>query len=221
VQKVLSITLVLLLPNFCSGKSFEEHITEFYPGLVSKIEECGFCGPIAEELAQYALIRQVHEDGVERSPSHSVPGISTGGWNEDILQRVLQKLRLSVVLTKCHDSEGTSLFVIRGANANLLSATTIACLYDYYLTQFKGSFSDAQRLAWLRSKYYSWLIYRNPGVTDYLDKYTQFAEERNKIIKRCNRMYGPGADRIEFTVQRLQPKFKGEPKRWYQNSETK
>jgi hypothetical protein len=211
VKRILSVLILLLLPNLCMGATFDDHVIVFYPSLVCKIEQCGIQGPLARELAQYAIIRQLHENGLDRPPSYSIPGISTGGWNEDILRHVLKKLRLdNISLTKIHDSDGVPMFVVDGLQANHLSAVTIAYLYDYYLIRFEQSFTLRQREVWQKSKVCSYILSCHPNMTEYLEAFNSMREERIRIIQKCNRMYGPGSDRIEGTVNRLQPIFNKE-----------
>jgi hypothetical protein len=198
------LVAVLLIPSICFGGSFEDHVLNHYTSVVKKIEACGYNGPIAKELAQYAVIRQGLEDGLNRPHTYSIPGISSGGWNEDILKGVIKVLKPEITLGHCRDSEGVRLFILQGDEACRVSATTIACLYGYYLVKFNKSFSDKQHQIWGRSITYSYLLSCKPDLVEYKEEYDALKNDRIKIIQRCNRMYGPKSDQIERKVNELQ-----------------
>jgi hypothetical protein len=207
-MKFIFVILFLVLPNFCIGGSFEDCVNHSYLDLVLKIQDCGIQGPLAKELAQYALVRQAHEDGLDRPKHYSVPGISAGGWNEDILKTTLKRMKCGIPVTHCYDSEGMKMFVLQGEGANVASAVTIAFLFDYYVTKFPQAFTEAQRDAWWKSRTYSYLLSCHPTLKEYQEAYDSLYGERQKILQRCNGMYGPGQERIVGEVKRLQPVFK-------------
>jgi hypothetical protein len=91
-MKLKCILLILMVAQVCNAATFEDHVIQHYSSVIKCIEDCGIQGPIAGEIAQYALIRQVHEDGIDRKPDYSVPGIGTGGWTSDILKTTLKRL---------------------------------------------------------------------------------------------------------------------------------
>jgi len=97
------------------------------------------------------------------------------------------------------------LFTLQGKGANTAAATTIAFLFDYYPSRF--AFSEQQRHIWKKSLTLSYLLACNPTLEDYRVEFEALKPERDKILRRCNQMYGPGSDRIESTVKRLQQLF--------------
>jgi hypothetical protein len=189
------------------AKSFEDHVRESYRETVLRVEESGIRGEMAREITQYALVRQIHEDGTDRSCDWSVPGIGTGGWNSEILHLTVKRLNPVIVLNHCYDSEGMRLYTLKGDKANVVSATIIANLFDLYPSRLPNSFSARQRDLWRVSRAYSYLLSCHL-IEEIKIGFKEMEWERVEIIRRCNRMYGPGSDRIEGEVKKLQPVFR-------------
>jgi hypothetical protein len=199
------ILVLLLFPAICVGATFEEHVNYDYPSVVNKLEQCGFKGPIAKDLAKYALVRQVHENGTDRSPDYSIPGIGCGGWNHEFLMDTVNVFGPHLKVGRITDSEGMRMYVLKGPEATQVSTVTIARLFDHYVERF--NFSKQDKDTWQKSKVYSYILHCDPKSHEYWNEYRRLTPAREKIIKRCNKMYGPGGDRIEGQVKKLEPLF--------------
>ena len=105
--------------------TYVDHIESYYKPLVQKIQEYGLKGPIALELAQFALLRQVHEDGINRPADRSLNGMVPGGVNKRVMERLDWAChKLSRVTAK----DGQGCYCIRGPGANLQGAVAIASM---------------------------------------------------------------------------------------------
>jgi hypothetical protein len=201
IVKFILFLLILVLPISAVAATFNDHVNRHYKDLVRKLEDQHFRGPIANDLIKYALVRQIHENGPDRPFDYSIPGIGLGGWNKEILFKVIHKLNPNVKVKVIRDAEGMAMYELKGDQACHITTITIARLYDYYI--YKFNFSAADRNVWEKSKAYSFLIACNPTNLEFQRKYKELAPAREKILKRCNRMFGPGGDRIEGEVKKL------------------
>ena len=128
-----------MIPVLGHASSIEEHILVHYDHVVDRLNQQGYKGPFAREIAKFALIRQIVEDGATRKNSKSIVGMSVGGANTE----ALEELGLAVggvnsegiCLKKCTDGDGQSMYVIHGPRANTWSAAAISILWDKYINQ--------------------------------------------------------------------------------------
>jgi hypothetical protein len=208
-MKIFITICVLFLPITSYAASFDHHINNHYLDLVEALKDNGLPGPIAKEIAPYALIRQLHEDGLDRPPTYSVPGIGCGEWTGEIVKKCVKRvnpvIKLNKVVGDAASGGSMSLYCLQGEKANLIGALSVAHVFDYYVDHYY--FSEADRAVWRRSKTYSYLLHCDPNLKEYEAEYKSLQEERTKIIQKCNRMYGPGSGRIESTINKLNPLF--------------
>jgi hypothetical protein len=186
--------------------SFEDHVITSYRDSIRCVEKVGIRGPIANEITRWAIVRQLHENGLDRPPTYCIPGIGCGGWNEENLKWSLKRIHHNLKVTKIRDSEGMLMYVLEGENANLVSTATVALLFDYYVETFSW-FSKQEKQVWTDSKKYSYLISQGFVLPEYLEAFENLREEREKILRKCNGAYGPGRDRIQGEVKRLAQLF--------------
>ncbi len=202
-------TLVLLsvvTVNANSFLSFEDHVITSYNASVACVKQVGIQGPIAEEITRWAIVRQLHENGLNRPATYCIPGISCGSWNEENLRWSLKRIPNNIEVTRIRDEYGMALYVLKGNKANLVSTATVALLFDYYVDNFSW-FSPKEKEAWSESKKYSYLIAQGFAFPEYQEAFDSLQPEREKILRKCNGGYGPGRDRIQGEVKRLEQLF--------------
>ena len=185
------------------GHTRENLITEFYPTVVKELQHYGWKGPIANEIAKVVMLRQIHEDGLEKEPDYSVPGLSFCNVIKNIVKSIhLKDISCSTVT----DNEGVLMFAFKGPNANIKACIIIAKLFDYYILN-TSFFNKEQKELWNRTKIDSYLIHNNFILPEYIERFVLQEEERKKILFKCNRLYGPQAKNIEQQLQKLDSVF--------------
>lgn len=205
------IILILILlsagiVNANSFLSFEDHIITSYNASVECVKQVGIQGPLAQEVTQWAIVRQLHENGLNRPATYCIPGISCGSWNEENLRWSLKRIPNNIEVTRIRDEDGMALYVLKGNKANLVSTATVALLFDYYVDNFSW-FSPKEKSVWTESKKYSYLISQGFAFPEYQEAFDNLQPEREKILRKCNGAYGPGRDRIIGEVKKLEPLF--------------
>lgn len=186
--------------------SFEDHILTSFPACIRAVERCGIPGPLAEEVTRWAIVRQLHENGLNRPQNYSIPGVSCGGWNKEQLETCLERIPNEVELSTVRDSDGVSMYVLKGTGANIVSTATIALLFDYYVTNLSW-FSDRERAVWSESQRCSYLISQGFGTWEHVAIFEALEPEREKILRKCSGGYGPGGSRVTHEVIRLDELF--------------
>lgn len=192
IRLILSIilTTILILP-LQANPTIENIIKSEYIHVIDKLNKEGFYGPISNEIGSIAFCRFILENGVNRPTTYSVPGISCGSWNTQIITNLKPIKLKELCLGKVVDSEGMSLFKLEGHQSNVWSTIAIAKLFDYYIHNFKW-FSDQDRYIWAKSKKASYLIYNDfHSAFFYMNK-----DKREKILQRCSGGYGPKNDNV-------------------------
>ena len=205
----LPITWVLVLlcmsissVNASNYLSFEDHVLTSFNKCIEGVNQAGIRGPLAEEITRWAIVRQLHENGLDRGHTYCIPGISCGSWNKDTLDWCLKRVPNDVKVTRIHDSDGMALYELKGYGANVVSTTAVAMLFDYYVQHFNW-FSKEEKEVWDKSKAYSELIHYGLIEGDHVESFNQLHDARQKILANCNGGYGPGRDRIVGEVKRL------------------
>ena len=193
---------ILFLMVTISYADFDKQVDFVYPETV-KIVEQSFPGEISKDMSLIASIRCVHENGLLKSNDYSVPGLGCGGWNREILNKLLLKLDNPLSISRVFDSEGACMMSLKGDLAHFVSAATIAHLFDYYI--FNLGFSETDKILWKKLTAYSYL--GSVGSEEYKEKYREYKIEADRILKKCNRMYGPGAENIEGKLKAIQKRI--------------
>ena len=164
---------------------FENHL----PVLADRLH-CGeYPGPLSRILGRIALARQVLEDGIHRRPGESCAGISRGGFNDVALKKAIggdPNIRIS----SASDGEGT-FYMLYGPQVNIISATTIAYLFDQYVYRF----IKQHKVKWELSKETSKAIAQDPDSFELNHKF-YCTLKPDKILERCNAVYGPQAQAV-------------------------
>jgi hypothetical protein len=186
--------------------SFEDHIITSYNASVECVKQVGIPGPLAKEVTQWAIVRQLHENGLNRPATYCIPGISCGSWNEENLRWSLKRIPNNIEVTHIRDEDGMALYVLKGNKANLVSTATVALLFDYYVDNFSW-FSPKEKEVWSESKRYSYLISQGFALPEYQEAFDNLQPEREKILRKCNGAYGPGRDRIIGEVKKQKELF--------------
>jgi hypothetical protein len=163
--------------------SHKERFSQDYQSTVIILKESHFPGPLANEMAQVALARQVLEDGPNRHPNESIAGISTGSWNKEIVDSCVPK---HIKIDTINDSTGARFYHFKGFQSTLYSALVVSKLFDFYVSKFLKS----ERKNWFLAKETSKAINLDPDSFELnLRFYNQL--KPIKIIEKCNRLYGP------------------------------
>ncbi len=189
--------------------SVEAHIEAYYPALVEALKLVDFTGPFGRQVAKYALIRQVHEDGVTRSSSKSMVGMIPGGVNTAVVTKLepfFTKCGIRVKKVGAHD--GLRSYAMYGENANVWSGVAIALVWDKYLEEFR--IKESLKEAWKRSKALSRKISEGKASEDELrEYYVTLHKDREKAFHRVNRIFGGNAaKKIKHTVAKMSNIFR-------------
>ena len=189
---LLFITLATcIFPLMAQGNipPHKAYFDEYLPTLSLKLKYGEFPGPIGPIMAQWALGRQVLEDGISRRRGESCAGISRVGFNAEALKKAVGRDNISISLAS--DGEGT-FYMLHGHYANIYSATTIAYLFDTYV----GKFLKREKRQWAQAKETSKAIQMNPDSFELNHRFYCILKPDN-IIKKCNRIYGPQSGAVE------------------------
>jgi hypothetical protein len=206
--------LIVLAAAQTNAKSIEEHILVHYKLVCDQLQKRGFQGPFAKEVAKFALIRQIIEDGQSRDHCVSIVGMSPGGTNAE----VLDELGLAIGKSNCDglslqrltSSAGETFYCIKGPRANVCSATAITLLWDKYVNGAqKQAFKSSEVMVWNQSKVISQKIARHTATEQEIATYEgELASPRRKIIEKANRIYSPtAASAITKIVRDMEPLF--------------
>lgn len=179
------ILFVLVFPLNSNSFTHKQYFEQHYNTLVTKLHQNGYPGPVSNELAKYALARQVLEDGITRKSNESVAGISTGGFNKEITENILRNSDIKV--SYAVDSEGGRFYQFKGEEANLYSAMIIGNLFNFYVSKFLKKYEKN----WLILKELSKAIAVSPDSFELNHKFYNILQQENVIIK-ANSLYGPG-----------------------------
>jgi len=192
IFKILLVVAMVISPSLCFSDPVEEHIKKSYVKLVSEVFKHKYGPAAAIDLAKFAILRQMVEDGLGRSPNISIVGMSVGGRNERVIKLVLECNGQDINLGKVANPEGGQFYALYGNDAYIVSAVGIAVLYDRIINEC--NFKDGERIVWERCKYDS---------TDYLIN----SKICFSLIKRANNMYGPKGDYIYRQVIKYERLF--------------
>ena len=85
MRKFLLVILVLTAAGHAHARTIEENILVRYHLVLERLQEEGFYGPFGEEVAKFAVLRQIIEDGPSREHSVSIVGMCPGGMNKEVM----------------------------------------------------------------------------------------------------------------------------------------
>jgi hypothetical protein len=210
---LLSLLIVLAAAQ-TNAKSIQEHILVRYELVCDQLQKRGFEGPFGKEVAKFALIRQIIEDGQTRNHSVSIVGMSPGGTNAEVLEELGLAMGKSncdgLSLRRVTSSAGETFYCIKGPRANVCSATAITLLWDKYVNgALKSAFNPSEVSAWNESKTISRKIADNSATESEIATYEgELAAPRRKVIEKANRCYSPtAAGAIAKIVKDMEPIF--------------
>jgi hypothetical protein len=195
MKKVFIIICVFFLPINCFGLTHAEYFDKYLKSVTVMLEARNYKGPIAPYLAQWALARQVLEDGINRKPNNSCAGISVGGFNKEAVQEILKDFDLKVGTVQ--DNEGGTFYFFSGEQANIASALIIAKLFETYVDKF---FKKDKKI-WIMAKETSQGIHQNPDSFELNHRFHVILNPEKIIAKGCA-IYGPGFLAITQIINR-------------------
>jgi hypothetical protein len=188
---IFLVCILLLIPTLSLANIqphklyFQEHL----PVLEMRLH-CGeYPGPLAGILGRIALSRQLLEDGISRRPGQSCAGISRGGHNEVALKKAINGNK-DIRISSASDGEGT-FYMLYGPQVNIVSAMTVAHLFDQYVYRFLKK----HKVRWEVAKETSKAIAIDPDSFELNHKF-YCTLKPDKIVERCNMLYGPKAQAV-------------------------
>jgi hypothetical protein len=197
MKYLLFALLIVITTTYVNAKSVQEHVLVNYKLVCDKLQERGFQGPFGREVAKFALIRQVIEDGQGRDHSVSIVGMSPGGTNAQVIEELgLAKGKLNrdgLSLERLTSENGETFYCIKGPHANVCSAVAISLLWDKYVNGAQR-FSPSEVQVWNKSKSISQKIASNTATQEEVEVYQgDLAAPRRRVIEKANRIYSPTA----------------------------
>ena len=188
LTRALAVIALCVVPEaaIASTPMHKVYFQEHLPVLEMKLH-CGeYPGPLSRILGKIALSRQVLEDGINRRPGQSCAGISRGGFNEIALKKAIGG-NAEIRIGSASDGEGT-FYMLHGHQVNIISAATVAYLFDQYVYRFLKQ----HRVKWEMAKETSKAIAQDPDSFELNHKFYCVLKPE-KVIERCNSIYGPQA----------------------------
>ena len=212
MKKFLLVILVFTSAGYVHARTIEENILVRYPLVLERLQEEGFHGPFGQEVARFAVLRQIIEDGPTREHSVSMVGMSPGGMNKEVMNRLGlvqgNENRGGLVLKTIGTNDGQRCYAIYGPRADVTSTVAIALLWDKYVNEMPN-FKPEEKQAWNQSKAISESLAK--GETDDVAGRAVLAcmaGETRKVLAKANRMYGSlAANQIQRMVSDMGPLF--------------
>ncbi|MEW6114565.1 MAG: hypothetical protein AB1664_20695 [Thermodesulfobacteriota bacterium] len=209
---LLLVILVLAASWPSEARTVEEHILVRYAMVLEKLKARGFDGPFGEQVARFAMMRQLVEDGSNRDHSVSIVGMVPGGMNKEVMTHlglVLgQRNHEDLTLKSVGAHDGQQSYAIYGPRADVASTVAIVLLWDKYVHELPCFKKDEIR-AWNQSKVISKkLAKREASEQAALIFRTSVAEDGRKVLEKANRLYSPtAASHIQRMVREMEPIF--------------
>jgi hypothetical protein len=212
MRKFLLVILVFVTAGYTEARTIEENILVRYPLVLERLQEQGFHGPFGEQVARFATLRQIIEDGPTREHSVSIVGMSLGGINKEVMNYLGlipgNRNNDGLVLKTVDTNDGQRCYAIYGPRADVTSTVAIALLWDKYVNEMPN-FKTEERHAWNQSKAISEKLAK--GETEDVAGravLSCMAAETRKVIAKANRMYGSlAAGEIQRMVSDMGPLF--------------
>jgi hypothetical protein len=213
MRVTLIITVVLLVAQITHARTIEERVLVNYPNVLAKLKDKGFAGPFGQEIAKFATLRQIIEDGPGRKHSKSIVGMIPAGLNKEVVQelglKVGSKNDEGFKLKRITAKDGQGTYAIYGQRANVLSAVAIAMVWDRYVNELECFKPDEVR-AWNKSKVISRKMSKGSASPQAKVLYrNRLAKISRNSLERANRIYGKNAaNAIKSLVKKYEPLFK-------------
>ena len=200
------VILVLALMAHANDRlPYETRILRYFEDVVSEVEDHGLSGPIGEEAAKFALLRRIHEDGLDRPTDVSMNGMVPGSPNKEVIEQLYMP---ECELGRVTANDGQGCYVIRGPRANVFGAAAIALWYDAIVNSDRFKVCDErERIIWNTSRHHSHMIAIGKKAAIHKNYFRAFREERIRILEKVNRAYGPQGRIINQLRKKLEPFF--------------
>lgn len=212
MRKFLLVILVFTAAGYAHARTIEENILVRYPLVLERLQEEGFYGPFGEEVARFAVLRQIIEDGPSREHSVSMVGMSPGGMNKEVMNHLGlipgNENNKGLVLKTVGTNDGQRCYAIYGPRADVTSTVAIALLWDKYVNEMPN-FKPEEKHAWNQSKAIAEKLAKGEaGDVAGRAVLTSLAGETKKALAKANRMYGSlAAGEIQRMVCDMGPLF--------------
>jgi hypothetical protein len=163
----------------------EDKILIFHNEIVKEIQDHGLSGPIANEIAPYAQLRVIHEDGEQRSPDESMNGMVPGSPNKEVMKKLYMP---DCTLGTVRANDGQGCYVIRGPRAHVMSSVAVGLWYDEMINRMA---SKEDMDLWNESKNCSHMLALGHLDRFYHRRFEVLKEHREHLIRKFDSMYGP------------------------------
>ena len=205
ILKLPPLALLLLYSGAWAGTlTTEEKVQFFYPNIVKQVQNHGLSGPIAHEVAKYAQLRTIHEDGSQRPHNISYNGMGKGSPSKEIVAKLYCP---DCKITTTATDDGVGSYGVIGPRAHIMSSTLVALWYDHIILSDRFRIcNEAEKKIWKESKWCSHqLAIGNPEVLFQI-RYDELRDKRLKILKKVNNAYGPAGDSIHQQRSKIWPR---------------
>jgi hypothetical protein len=180
-------------------------ISAFYPSIVKEVQDHGLSGPIALEVAPYAQLRRIHEDGLDRPTDISYNGMVPGSPNKEVIQKLCMP---DHTVGRVSSNDGQGCYSIKGPRANVMGAVAIALWYDAIVNSDRFRICNAEeRKIWNESRHCSHMIAIGNKHPKYLLKFRMLKMKRDRILQKVNSAYGPQGRHINQMRAKLHRLF--------------
>ncbi len=213
-MKVTLITILFLLISSSGfARTIEERVLVNYPKVLTQLKDKGFAGPFGEELAKFAVLRQIIEDGPSREHSKSIVGMIPGGVNREVIKELGLKVgkenKQGYELKRITAKDGQGTYAIYGPRANILSAVAIVMVWDKYVNEL-ACFKPEEVRAWNKAKVISRRLEQGDASPQAKVMYrNKLKKIYRRALEKANRIYGKNAAyAIKKLVNKYEPLFK-------------
>lgn len=203
---IACVVLLLALAAHASDRvPYEIRIMKYFESIVEEVQDHGLSGPIAKEAAQFALLRRIHEDGLDRATDVSMNGMIPASPNREVIEQVYMP---ECELGRVTANDGQGCYVIEGPRANIYGATAIALWYDAIINSDRFKIcNEREREIWNMSRHHSHMIAIGRTAAIHENYMRVFKEDRLEILEKVNRAYGPAGRNINQLRKKLEPFF--------------
>jgi hypothetical protein len=193
-MKYLTILLVPFVFGF--NWTIQDKIFVFHPAIVAQIQDHGLSGPIAKEVAPYAQLRCIHEDGEKRNHNESCNGMVPGSPNKEVMEKLCMP---GCTLGKVTANDGQGCYVIKGPKAHVMSSVAIGLWFDAMIQKLG---SREEKDLWNEAKHCSHMIAISHPDPIHERRFEVLREYVEHLVKKYNSMYGPQGKAIEQNKRR-------------------
>jgi hypothetical protein len=177
----------------------------FHPSIVKEIQDHGLPGPLAREVASFAQLRCIHEDGIDRPHTISYNGMVPGSPNKEVRTRLVMP---DCTLGKASSNDGQGCYVIKGPRAHVFGSVAVGLWFDMIINSERFRIcSNDERKVWAESRQLSHMLALDQGEQSHAERFEELKGHRDRILKRANAAYGPQGNAINQTKEKLRGLF--------------